>query len=47
MGRCRALGLFAQFEVNDPYTLVGCDKPIEPAAIAEVGTPSPGQINSG
>ncbi len=43
MGRRRALWLFAQFEVDDQYTLVGCDKPIETAAIGQVGTPWPGQ----
>ena len=43
MGRGRALGLFAQFEVDDQYTLVGCDKPIETAAIGQVGTPWPRQ----
>src|SRR5580692_12526438 len=39
MGRRRALGLFAEFEVDDQYTLAGCDKPIETAAIGQVGPP--------
>src|ERR1700733_4508258 len=43
MGRARALGLFAQFEVDDQYTLAGCDKPIETAAIGQVRAPWPSQ----
>src|ERR1700677_2888436 len=43
MGRRRTVGLFAEFEVNDQYTLVGCDKAIETATIGQVGTPGPGQ----
>ena len=43
MVRRRALGLFAQFEVDDQYTLAGCDEPIETAVIGQVGTPRPRQ----
>ena len=43
MGRGRAVWLFAQFEVDDQYTLVGCDEPIETATIGQVGTPWPRQ----
>ena len=43
MGRGRAIGLFAQFEVDDQYTLAGCDKTIETAAIGQVGAPWPRQ----
>ena len=43
MSRGGAVRLFAQFEVDDRYTLVGCDKPIETPAISQVGAPRPRQ----
>ena len=43
VGRGRAIGLFAQFEVDDQYTLVGCDKPVETAAIGKIRTSRPRQ----
>src|SRR5271154_483902 len=43
VGRGRVVGLFAQFEVDNQYPLVGCDKTVETTTVAQVGSPRPRQ----